>query len=165
MTDFVVADSGIRQLHARFGDAVWRQDAEAFADCFAEDAEWKIATLHFKNRAEIRGAFGKLMGACAQVRIIPGIPLLEVDGSSASSRMDVTEFAKMNDGSSAMTLGVYFDCYVECADGRWRFRHRHFGLRYRGPVDFSAELVDSPDYGAPPAMPGEDDPTFTRRAL
>ena len=26
MTDFVAADSGIRQLHARFIDAVWRKE-------------------------------------------------------------------------------------------------------------------------------------------
>ena len=39
MTEFVIAESGIRQLHARYIDAVWRKDADAFANCFAEHGE------------------------------------------------------------------------------------------------------------------------------
>lgn len=164
MTDFVVAECGIRQLHARFIDAVWRKDADAFADCFADDGEWKIATLHFRSREEINGAFGKLLGACALVRIIPGVPLLEVGDGTATGRIDVTELAKMSDGSSAMTMGVYYDRYVE-QEERWRFRWRHFGLHYRGPLDLSAELVECPHYGPPPQLPDADEPTYTRRKL
>ena len=162
MSEFVVADSGIRQLHARFVDAVWRKDPEAFADCFTEDAEWKIATMRFRGRAEIGAAFGRLLGVCARVQIIPGMPVLEVGQGTATGRIHMTELAKMVDGSSALTIGVYYDRYVEDA-GRWRFQWRHFGLHYRGPTDLSAALVDCPDYGPPPGMPGPDEPTFTRR--
>lgn len=163
MTDFLLAECGIRQLHARFADAVWRKDADAFADCFAEDGEWKIAGLHLRSRAEIHGLFGKLMGICARVRLIADTPILDVGNGAATGRVAMTELAKMNDGSSAMTLGVYFDRYVE-EGGRWRFKGRHFGLYYRGPVDMSAELVECPDYGPPPNLPGADEPTYTRRA-
>jgi len=162
MTEFVVADSGIRQLHARFIDAVWRKDAEAFADCFAEDGEWKIAGMHICGRGEIGSTFGKLMGVCDRVQILLGMPVLDVEQGTATGRIHVTELAKMSDGSSAMTIGVYYDRYVE-EGGRWRFQWRHFGLHYRGPIDLSAELVDCPDYGAPPGMPGQDEPTYTRR--
>lgn len=164
MTDFVVADCGIRQLHARFADAVWRKDAAAFADCFAESGEWKIAGMHFRGRDNILAAFEKLLAACDKVQLIVGTPLLEVGDGVASGRVQVTELAQMNDGSSAMTLAVYYDRYVEEA-GRWRFQWRHFGLHYRGPIDFSAALVECPDYGPPPGMPGPDEPTFTRRQL
>ena len=41
MSRFVEAESAIRQLHARYIDAVWRQDPEAYGDCWAEDAHWK----------------------------------------------------------------------------------------------------------------------------
>lgn len=163
MTDFVVADCGIRQLYARFADAVWRKDNDAFADCFAADGEWKIASLHFRGRAEIAGAFGKLLAICARVQIITGTPLLEVGRGTAAGRIAITELAKMTDGSSAMTLGIYYDRYVQEGD-RWRFAWRHFGLHYRGPVDLSADLVECPDYGPFPGMPGPDEPTFTRRA-
>lgn len=163
MTDFVVAECGIRQLHARFIDAVFRKDAEAFADCFAENAEWKIAGLHIRSRAEIGGLFGKLMGICARVQLIMGTPILDVEQGTAAGRVNVTELAKMTDGTSALTLGVYHDRYVE-EGGRWRFQWRHFSLHYRGPTDLSAALVDSPDYGAFPGRPEADEPTLTRRA-
>ena len=163
MTDFLVADCGIRQLHARFIDAVFRKDAEAFADCFAENGEWKIAGMHIRGSAEIGSLFGKLMAICARVQIIVGTPVLEVAQGTAVGRIQITELAKMVDGSSAMTLGVYHDRYVEEA-GRWRFQWRHFSLHYRGPTDLSAALVESPDYGPPPGMPGPDEPTLTRRA-
>ncbi len=164
MTDFVTAEAGIRQLHARFMDAVWRKDAEAFADCFALDGEWKIAGMHMRGREEIGRMFGTLLGICSRVTIIPGPPLLQLGDvpGTASARVSVTELAKMNDGSSALTIGIYYDRYVE-EGGQWRFQWRHFGLHYRGPVDLSADLVECPDYGPPPGMPGPDEPTYTRR--
>jgi uncharacterized protein (TIGR02246 family) len=161
MTEFVVADSGIRQLHARFIDAVWRKDADAFAQCFARDAEWKIAGQHFRGRAEIGATIGKLLAACARVQIMAGTPLLEVGQGTATGRIQMTELARMADGSSAMTLGVYYDRYLEVEE-RWLFQWRHFALHYRGPVDLSADLVDSPDYGPFPGMPAPDELTLTR---
>jgi uncharacterized protein (TIGR02246 family) len=162
MTDFIAAECGIRQLHARFVDAVWRKDARAFAECFAREGEWKIAGLYMRGRSEIESTFGKLLGTCAKVQLIPAIPLLEVGQGTAVGRINMTELAKLNDGSTAMTLGVYYDRYVE-EDGRWRFKWRHWGLHYRGPLDISAALVDCPDYGPFPGLPGPDEPTFTRR--
>jgi hypothetical protein len=162
--DFVLADAGIRQLHARFVDAVWRQDADAFAQCFARDGEWKIATLHMRGRAEIGDKVPKLLGACERIMLLPGLPLIELTGvDTATGRVPMTELVKMRDGSSAMTLGIYYDRYV-VEDGRWRFAWRHWGLHYRGPVDLSAEMVPCPDYGPPPGLPGADEPTLTRRA-
>lgn len=164
MTDFVAADCAIRQLHARFLDAVWRKDADAFANCFAPDGEWKIAGLHMRGREEVGATFAKLLGACERVQIILGLPLLEVNGSTAVGRIQATEFAKMMDGTSAMTLGIYHDRYVE-VEGRWLFQWRHWALHYRGPSDLSAPFVESPDYGAFPGLPDPDEPTFTRRKL
>ncbi len=163
MTDFVTADAGIRQLHARFIDAVWRQDAEAFAGCFAEDGEWKIAGMHMKGREEIGTMFGKLLGVCEKVQIVPSLPLLEVGEGTAQGRIPLTEHARMADGTSAFTIGIYHDRYVEQDDGRWLFQWRHFSLQYRGPADLSAAMVPSPDYGPFPGMPGPDEPTLTRR--
>ncbi|MET0251107.1 MAG: nuclear transport factor 2 family protein, partial [Novosphingobium sp.] len=160
---FIRADAGLRQLHARFADAVWRQDAAAFAQCFARDGEWKIAQLHFRGREDIEGKVGALLGYCERITLITGQPLFELTDEGATGRVAMTELAKVKDGSSAMTLGIYYDRYVE-EDGRWRFRWRHWGLHYRGPIDLSAEFVPCPDYGPPPGVPGPDEPTYTRRA-
>ena len=33
MTDFLMAEAGIRQLHSRYIDSVYRKDFAAFGDC------------------------------------------------------------------------------------------------------------------------------------
>ncbi|MET0239541.1 MAG: nuclear transport factor 2 family protein [Sphingobium sp.] len=165
MSDLLLAEYGIRQLHARFADAVWRKDEADFGACWALDATWKIAGLQFDTRAVIVESFARLLAACAKVTILGSPPLFEIDvaAGTAVGRVQCTELAKMGDGSSAMTLGIYSDAYVRDGD-RWLFQRRHFTLHYRGPIDLSADLVDAPSYGAFPGMPGPDEQTVTRRA-
>lgn len=164
MTDPIAADYGIRQLHARFADAVFRKDADAFAECFARAGEWKIAGMHIRGRDDIRDKFTLLLSPCARVQLLTGTPVLEFGEDGVSGRLQVTELARMDDGSAALTIAVYFDRYLE-EDGRWRFGWRHFGLHYRGPIEMAADLVPCPDYGPPPGMPGPDEPTLTRRKV
>jgi len=164
MNDFAMAEIGIRQLHARFIDAVWRQDATAFANCFTENGEWKIAGRHMHGRAEIGPTFAKMLGVCERVMIIVSTPILQIDRADATSRIFCTELAKMKDGSAAMTLGVYYDRYAQQAD-QWQFRWRHWTVHYRGPPDLSAQLIAAPDFGPPPGMPGADEPTMVVRKV
>lgn len=163
MTDFLQAECGIRQLHGRFMDAVWRQDAASFSGCFAAAGEWKIAGLHMRGREEIAEACGRLLGRCEKIQLITLPAILEVEGGSASGRVHMMEFAKMLDGSSAMTIGIYHDRYVD-EDGSWRFARRHWSFKYRGPADLSTAFIDTPDYGAFPGMPEDDEPTYVRKA-
>jgi hypothetical protein len=162
VNDIIAADFGIRQLHARFGEAVWRKDAAAFGACYAVQADWKIAGLHITGRDDIAATFARLLGACEKVRLIVGFPQLELTDTGANGRIETTELAKMGDGSFAMTLGIYHDRYV-LEDGLWRFAARHFELAYRGPADLSADFVQQSDFGLFPNMPPVDAPTLTRR--
>lgn len=163
MTDFLIADAGIRQLHARFTDAVWRQDAVLFASCFASDGIWKIAGMEMQGREAIADACTRMLGRCSHIHLIVGMPILEVSGKTATGRLNMTEFARMNDGSTAMTIGWYHDRYLEEA-GQWCFQHRHWSMKYRGAPDLTGMFVDTPDYGAFPEMPGPDEPTYVRKA-
>jgi hypothetical protein len=163
MDNFVIVECGVRQLHARFSDAVWRQDGDDFAACFATEGEWKIAGMHLRGRAEIGEACSKLLGRCARIHLITGLPIIHVEGATAIGRLSMTEFAKMHDGSTAMTIGWYHDRYVE-EGGRWRFAHRHWSMKYRGAPDLTGGFVDTPDYGSFPSMPDADEPTYVRPA-
>ena len=163
MTDFVAAECGIRQLQARCVDAIWRKDARAFAECFSEDGEWKIAGLHMRGRAEIEATFAKLLGLCERVLTFVGAPILEVGEGTVTGRTYVAENAKLTNGQSAHTIGVYHERFGETAEG-WKFRWRHWSLKYRGPADLSGDFYDTPDYGRPPGMPADDEPTTTRKA-
>jgi uncharacterized protein (TIGR02246 family) len=162
MTDFLIAESAIRQLHARCVDAVFRKDTAAFADCYAEDGEWKIAGMHMKGRAQIASEFEKFMAPCERVLMLFTDPVLEVGEGVASGRSYVTEFMKYPDGRAVRTIGLYYERYVEQKD-RWRFQWRHWNLYYYGPPDFSAPYHNPPDYGPHPGMPGADDPTIVRK--
>lgn len=164
MIDFLTADFGIRQLHARFVDAVWRQDAASFADCFASDGIWKIAGMVLTGREAIGEACVTLLGRCERIQLVTGQPILDVSEEGAIGRLQVTEFAKKKDGTSAITFGTYYDRYVD-QDGAWRFQWRHWSMAYHGPVDMSGAYVVPPDYGPFPAMPGADEPTFVRKTL
>ncbi|VEG43639.1 SnoaL-like domain [Mycolicibacterium flavescens] len=161
MTDPSLVECSVRQLHARYVDAVWRKDAETFLDCFTEDGEWKIAGMHLRGHAEIRSQFDKFMAPCERILMSFGTPLLEVDHNTASSRTLVTECVKHRDGEVIRTVGLYYDRFVVQND-RWRFKWRHWSLYYYGPPDFSGPFLDSPEYGAPPGMPAPDEPTISR---
>jgi len=163
MSDLIAADFGIRQCNARFADAVWRQDAATFASCFAIDGAWKIAGFHFAGRDEVEKAFGQLVGRCTRVHLLQGQPLLTMEGSEVVGRQSMTEFAWMPDGGQFMTVGVYHDRYVE-EDGEWRFAERFWSFKWRGPIDLSAELAPTPDYGPFPARPSADEETYVRKA-
>lgn len=163
MTELWVAQAGINQLYARFVDAVWRQDKDVIADCITEDVVWKIAGMEFKGREQASTTITKFLNGCKRIRLIIGTPVLDVGDAKATGRVPVTELTQMADGGAVMTLGVYYDHYVQQGD-KWRFSRRHFGLHYRGPMDLSGEFImESPDFGAPPEMPAADAPTFTRR--
>lgn len=162
MDEFLVADSSIRQLHARFTDAVWRQDATEFSECWTSDGEWKIAGMVLRGRDEIADACGRMLGRCSHIHLIVGLPILDVTGDTAIGRLNITEFARMNDGSTAMTIGWYHDWYA-LEDGRWRFRKRHWSMKYRGSPDLTGAFADTPNYGAFPELPAADEETYVRK--
>ena len=60
-SQFVATEAAIRQLHSRYVDAVWRQDAASVGKLFAADGEWRVGGQVMRGPAEIEhfinGAF------------------------------------------------------------------------------------------------------------
>src|SRR3954471_23056585 len=109
MTDFTVAEAQIRQLHARYADAVFRKDYDSFADCFTEDCEWRISGLILKGRKEIRTTFENLMGKFRLVLITIRTPIVEVTGEGAAcGRSYFTEQSMFMDGKALAAIGTYY---------------------------------------------------------
>jgi uncharacterized protein (TIGR02246 family) len=153
MIEYLEAEAGIRQLHAHYTDAVWRQDLAAFADCFASDAEWRISGRVMRGRAEITSGFGAILASCNRVLISFRNPQVDLTGRGhASARAYVTEQCSWHDKPPTMHIGRYHDRAVLDGD-RWRFTWRLFQLLYIGPPDLTGAFLDHPDYGAWPAMP------------
>lgn len=152
MSDFVVAECMIRQLHARYCDAVWRKDIESFGDCFAEDCEWRIAGSTMRGRAEIMGFMSHVFDRFRRILLTMRTPVLEVGDGVASARTYFSEQSVMADGTPLGPIGSYYERFVDQGD-RWRFSWRIFQTEYAGPPDLSGPFYDNPDWGAPPAMP------------
>jgi hypothetical protein len=158
MTDFNIVECEIRQLHARYCDAVWRKDFDAFADCFAHDAEWRIAGNIFKGRNNIKEAITGIMAKFSRILMNLQTPILEVGEGVAQGRTYSTEHTRLITGERGLSVGTYYERFVDDGD-RWRFSWRLFQLHYSGPPDLSGPFFDNPDYGPPPAMPSLGEPS------
>lgn len=155
MADLAAISAGVKQLHARYTDAVWRKDAESFAACFAEHGEWRISGMVMVGRAEIAGTIGRILGRMHRVLFTYGDPVLSLVDGEWCARVMVNERVAWADGQTNISIGRYYERLVEEA-GEWRFGWRLFELHYRGPPDLSGEWFEHPDPGPPPAMPPRD---------
>ena len=155
MSDFLAAEAGIRQLHARYGDAVWRKDYAAFADCFTEDAEWRIAGKVNRGRAEIVGFLEQAMSNFHRVIMTFRTPIIALGEGAADVRTYVTEQNGFKSGRPGSTIGTYYERLVE-QGGVWRRAWALYQLHYMGPADLTGDFFEQPDYGPPPAMPPRD---------
>jgi uncharacterized protein (TIGR02246 family) len=162
MVDLVAAECAIRQLQARYADALWRKDPGSFAALFAEDAEWKLGGMHLTGRETIRQTFAKYMVHTGRTLMTFRTPIVGIVDGAVQSRTYVHEQNRFADGRTADTIGIYYERFVQ-AEGRWLFRFRHWNLYYIGPPDFTGSLYDVIDYGPPPGFPGPDAPTTVRR--
>ncbi|MCW1429846.1 YybH family protein [Novosphingobium sp. JCM 18896] len=155
MSDFVAAEAGIRQLHERYTDAVWRQDFDAFAECFTEDGEWRISGMVLQGRAQIRETIAAILSRFNRVLISFRTPILQVGEGVASGRTYIDERCAWKNGDTNISMGLYYEHFVE-QDGRWLFDWRLFQMLYRGDPDLTGTFYDFPDYGPPPGMPPRD---------
>ncbi len=144
MSDRNVADElALRELVARYADAVCRRDTAAWRATWAADGEWQIMGQTVQGRDEIVALWERFMAGIPQVIQIPHEGLIEIDGARASLRWYVTEQGKLADGSALVMTGVYLDeCVKE--DEVWLFAKRVFHSLYSGPPDLSADFQPLP---------------------
>jgi hypothetical protein len=142
----VEVDRAVRDLTARYCDAVARNDGELFASLWTADAEWIAAGHTTAGRDRIARVFAKLRGnyvLCTQ-ELMSGYvePDPAAAGSSrgAEARWQIRELQWSQGAPVSCVLGIYRDHVVE-EDGAWRFARRRFDILYRGPVDLTGALT------------------------
>lgn len=156
MTDYLTAESGVRRLHARYADAVFRKDYESFADCFAEDAEWHVGGSSMRGRAEAVAFLKSKMELFHWVIMTFRTPILEVGDGVASGRTYVTENNAFKDGRPGNSVATYYERFVLQEHGIWRRRYAFFQLHFMGSADAVGTFFEQPNFGPPPAMPPAD---------
>ena len=150
---FLIAAEEVRQLHARYTDAVWRKDYPAFGNCFAEDCEWRISGLTMKGRKEIVTTFENLMTRFKKVLINLRNPVINIEADgTVTARTYLNEQSQFADGRGYGPLGTYYERFVDDGD-QFRFKWRLFQTQYGGSPDMTGDVFTNPEWGAPPGMP------------
>lgn len=152
MGDFADTLAHVMQLHARYCDAVWRKDVQAFGECFTEEAEWRISGMVVRGRTDAMAMIDTILGRAKRVYIEFQTPILDISGGALSARTYMNERCAWLDGKTNVAIGRYYEHFVREGD-RLRFAWRLWQGLYTGPPDLTGDYGDFPDYGAPPGMP------------
>lgn len=137
----------IRNLVARYADAVCRRDRDAWAATWATDALWQLPSAPaVRGRDAIVEMWVNAMSNFPFVAQLVYNGTVEVSGQSASGRFYITEHLKFADGNGMFNIGVYQDRFVKNTDG-WQFAERHYSVLYNdgGAGDMSGQTLPYPD--------------------
>lgn len=126
----------IRNLVARYIDAVNRYHADDWTATWAEDARWDLAGMEVNGREAISQLWTGAMASFEFAIMMLNSGTIEVSGDTASGRWYITEHIKPREGDAALTLGVYDDTYCK-EGGEWKFAARVYHVIYQGAGDYS----------------------------
>lgn len=131
-----VADElAVRDLVARYCDAVCRRDADAWVATWARDCRWDLGRGRVTTGREATLAlWTTAIAAYPWVAQLATTGTVEVRGDRGTGSWYVLELNRLADGSGALHLGHYDDTYTRTDDG-WLFAERRFSMVYRGPLD------------------------------
>jgi len=139
-----VEELAIRNLVARYADAVNRRDEALWGSTWAADGEWLILGHQPRGRDDVVALWRNLMGSFSFVLQLIHSGNVDIGADHVTGRWYMSEIWKRADGSSGLTVGVYQDFYVQ-TEGDWRFSRRRIDLLYMGPPDLSAEPIPLPN--------------------
>ena len=130
----------LRNLMARYVDAVNRRDGDAWAKTWAEDASWDLLGTEVSGRANIVGLWQQMMSGFEFALMMPSSCLLEIDGDRASGHWYLQEYTRDLEGNSGTVLSRYLDTYSR-VDGQWLYQSRRYSFIYHGPADLSGNYT------------------------
>jgi hypothetical protein len=122
----------IEDLITRYYNNFGRENAENFADFYADDAELILGDRHFKGRDGIMQAYGRAPGQEPRPRpqrysfiVLIGNPLIVVHGETATAQLVYTEYVieKQGDPLKVTTQGKEYSTFVK-VNGHWRYKTR-----------------------------------------
>jgi ketosteroid isomerase-like protein len=130
----------LRNLMARYADAVNRADADAWIATWAEDGEWSVLGNPVTGRADILNLWQGMMASFEFALMMPSSCLFTVTGNTASGHWYVQEHTRDAKGNTGTVLGRYLDTYIK-QDGQWLYQSRQYSFIYHGPADLSGSYT------------------------
>jgi hypothetical protein len=132
-TETLVDRLQIQDLITRYYNNFGRENAENFADFYADDAELILGDRRFKGRDGIMEAYGRAPGQAPRPPPPPRYsfivavdnPLIVVHGTTATAQLVFTEYVIENQGDpvKVITQGKEYGTFAK-VDGRWRYKTR-----------------------------------------
>ena len=123
----------IQDLITRYYNNFGRENAENFADFYADDAELILGERHFKGRDGIMQAYGRAPGQAPRPPPPPRFsfivavdnPLIVVHGNTATAQLVYTEYVieKQGDQVKVITQGKEYSTFAKVG-GHWRYKTR-----------------------------------------
>ena len=121
----------IRDLTARFTDAVNRGSGADLAVLFTDDGEWHVPGVPtIRGRAAIAAQLDSLLTNFGRLVQLTHSGHVDVHGDTASGVWYLTEHAADDSGTEYAFTGVYSDQLVRTQHG-WRFGVRRFDFLHR----------------------------------
>ena len=112
-------DLALRNLMARYIDAVNRGDGDAWISTWAGDASWDLMGNEVNGRDNILALWQQMMAGFEFALMLPSSGLFEVDGDRASGHWYLQEFSRDRDGKGASVVSRYRDSYIRI-DEQWQ---------------------------------------------
>ena len=144
-------DAEIRDLAARFSDAVNRRDLDAFGDLFADDGIWEIGEPFPSRAAGRQNVATMLRNLWAPWDFFfqmthTGVIDVAPDRQTATARWEIQEIARTPDGSQSYdNVAMYYDRLLRTHDGSWRFAERRYHYIWLSSADLVGRSIPRPD--------------------
>lgn len=159
------AHSAVENLQAMYGYYFDKNQWDAVADLFADDATYEIGQRGvYKGKKRIREALNLIGPAGAQ----PGLlnnelqlqPVIHVsrDGKTAKARWRTTEIKGEHGKSAVWGSGIYENEYA-LVDGEWKISKLHYYLTFRANYEGGWSKSPLPIEGPSETLPADAPPT------
>ena len=141
----------IRDLAARFADAINRRDRNAWSAAWADKARWIMpdmtdldSDLLMEGHGEIvSGWVAAMQGYAFVAHMLHSGHVDWVEVDNATGRWYVSEIVEDHDGDRHHFYGVYNDRYTR-QNGKWLFAERIFSMLYMGDAPWNGQAFAHP---------------------
>ncbi|GMG88396.1 nuclear transport factor 2 family protein [Biformimicrobium ophioploci] len=130
----------LRNLMARYTDAVNRNDGASWINCWADNASWDLMGLIVTGQDNILNLWQRMMSNFEFALLMPSSCHFEVNGNSATGHWYLHEYTRSKEGDAITILSRYQDSYIK-ENGKWLYQTRKYELIYNGAPDLSGQVV------------------------
>ena len=118
----------IRELYGSYADASFREDRQAWLDCWADDCIWSTHFGDVHGKAALDGQWDLIWQTFKSIGFFSEVGAIMVEGDRATGRAYCREILDLGGGKVRKIVGAYADDLVR-EGGQWRFARRIYDVR------------------------------------